>query len=320
MNHRVEPRRVTCVVVCVGRAMTLAHTLKRNAPLVDQNIIVTTSQDKDTQELVKACHGDLVISDRCYDDQHAFNKGRMINDGLRHIERPDWIVLTDADVFLNANLPRFMAAGGLNIDCLYGTDRFDAQPEQLESFLAGQLNLAGQQPSGINADPHGFFQLFNRGAATIRDRWPSIMCEEFCSAGGIDSWFLHQWPEAKLVRVPEVSVVHLTHGSRLGQDWNGPKRGVWRQCGVLTAQGLATMEAMPNTRPLRLRLTDLLRGQTREIEIDATGQLPPEVVGPNGQGGLRFLGQDIGAYAIHVAYFAEKAPGETQLPAGKPGT
>jgi len=60
---------------------------------------VTTPDDGETRRIAESHGARVVLSTRCYDDDHSFNKGRMINDGLASLGRKEWIVLTDADIF-----------------------------------------------------------------------------------------------------------------------------------------------------------------------------------------------------------------------------
>lgn len=130
------------------------------------------------------------------------------------------------------------------------------------------------------------------------------MSESFCSAGGVDSWFLQQFPHDKRIVIPELSVVHIAHATNLGAGWNGNGRG-WRQCGMLTAIGFIPTEPVPDSPTVRLRLTDTAHGESVEIESDGHS-VPWDVVHPDGNGGLVFNGRNVGGCHIHVAYFAEQ--------------
>jgi hypothetical protein len=306
-NKYVYGKRVSCVVVSVGRSHHLAMTLPWNAKQVDEMIVVTSSGDTRTQEIVRESGGGvrLVISDRCYDDNHAFNKGRMINDGLQAVTQMDWVVLTDADVLLNPRFKQWMDLHAINPGVLYGTHRLDV-PEELIPQL-GTLRFE-QNATGINAEPNGYFQLFNRRAIAIRDRGKAIMSEAFCSAGGVDSWFLQQFPKDKRHVVVELAVVHIQHGNQFGGGWNDAARRdlpSWRQCGLLSAQQFLPTENPP-AGPLRLRLTDTRDGRAWEGNVGADHRLPQDVVASDGNGGLIFCGQPIGTHHIHVAWWDER--------------
>src|SRR5207253_301479 len=145
----------------------------------------------------KNCAFRLVVSDRCYENDDAFNKGKMLNDGLKAIDRPDWIIFTDADIYLSKKLPEYLKTHALNPGVLYGTARYDLDQSNLRDATCNE--------------PNGYFQLFNRRALALRERWPAAMSENFCSAGGIDSWFMQQFPPDKRVQIPELAVRHIPH-------------------------------------------------------------------------------------------------------------
>jgi hypothetical protein len=288
IGHRsTKPSKLSGVVVCVNFSGQLAETLPRNIGLFDQFVVVTTSDDQATQDVAKTHGADLVISDRCYDNDHSFNKGRMLNDGLATLKNPDWVIMTDADIVLNPNTREFVMSHSLNPGCLHFTKRHDR---------GGAASPFGQ----ANMAPCGYFQLFNPKAKAIRGHWPKPLGENFCSAGGVDDLFWQQWPRDKLVFLPDLEVEHIPDGG-FGQNWNGKQKrstaGKWRQVGFLTKEhGFVLFDARPGL-PGTIKLTDTKYGQTAVIEakdINAYVQL-----GPNG---LIFLGKELGGCHIHVAY------------------
>lgn len=296
-NRTTRPRRLSGVVVSVNYGDQLAETLPANVGLFDEFVVVTTAEDTLSQEIARKCGATLVISNRCYDEDHAFNKGRMLNDGLAELKDADWIVLTDADILLSPKLRDYVFEHSLNPGSIYFTVRQDRAAVQ------------GQQDS-VNAQPNGYFQLFNPRALAIRNCWPKPMSEDFCSAGGIDTWFWQQWPRHKVVLIPDIGVEHLS-STRLGENWNGVKpeagRGKWTQLGVLTVQGFSSfldMSVLPDV----IKLTDTRYGQSVVIETKDVNQYVQV-----SQQGLVFLGKPLDWCHIHVAYRDEGA-----TPAKKP--
>ncbi|MBK1660245.1 hypothetical protein CKO45_18595 [Paracraurococcus ruber] len=283
-NRSAYPRRLSAVLVSVGYGAALAQTLPHNVDQFDELVVVTTTTDSDTQAVARQHGAKLVLSDRCWDDAHSFNKGRMLNDGLAALSDPDWVVLTDADVFMNEGLRAFVLNHALNPGCLYFTQRHE------RGAVAGQ-------DDAVNMQPNGYFQLFHPRAAAIRDRWPKAVSEAFCSAGSVDTWFAQQWGMGKLIPIPDLAVSHLS--SRwLGENWNGvaKREGSWSQLGILTTNGFSTflqIQQLPDV----IKLTDTLYGDTVELEtrqLNDHVQLAPE--------GLVFRGRLIGQAHIHVAY------------------
>ena len=110
-------------------------------------------------------------------------------------------------------------AGGMTFTDAVPT--FDAPAAMIPQLTNAIIMPNG---TGINAEPNGYFQLFNRRALAIRDRGPAVMSEAFCSAGSIDSWFLQRYPGDKQIVIPELAVVHIQHEQSAGSGWNGDAR------------------------------------------------------------------------------------------------
>lgn len=317
-NPYVYGKRTALVVTCVGRAADLARTLPRNAGLVDQVVVVTDARDTETRELVWAMkdlypHVNFLDADPHVGDA-AFNKGALLNAALAAVRSPDWILLSDADVFLNPRLKPFLATHALNPGVLHGVPRYDVGPENrptLLNALDGQqlpVPILPQPGNGVNAQPNGYFQLFNRRASAIRDRWPNVFPETFCSAGGVDSWLMQQFDRAKVVMV-DMPVFHVAHGE-LGAGWNGEGRTNstvgprWRQCGMMTADAYYPVGG-PLTYPARFRFTDTRKGESFDVEcpeppVDHGEKLRVETWS-DGLRDLVFMGRPLNGAHVHVA-------------------
>lgn len=308
-HSSVRPHRLACVVVCVGYHDKLSHTLPRNLGQVHEMIVVTTPDDNLTQAVVKLYPDvKLVLSSRCYEGGDAFNKGKMLNDGLKAIDNPDWVVLTDADVFLPNGLNAFMKGHAINPGCLYGVERYDLEAHEEAGFLEHGRHPTRQTHGHLSREPNGYFQLFNRRALAIRDRWPNVMAETFCSAGGVDSWFMQQFPVAKRVMLEGMPAVHIAHGEDLGANWNGQWADfypTWQQAGMITGQGMFLLPGKTLPDRCRLRLTDTVNGKSVEIESNGEEELPLDVLRVGARGDLIFLGESIGSAHVHLAYKTE---------------
>ena len=286
-NRSMMPKKLSLVTVCVGRAEHLRQTLAHNAERVDEVIVVCHPDDTDTGSEIGKIYGvKWVDSESCFHDGHAFNKGRMLNDGFKALAPDaDWVVVADCDVFLPDNLHKFVRTHALNPGVLYGCKRDNGSEGMADA----------------NEEPNGFFQLFNRRASAIRDRWPAVMSEEFCSAGGIDSWFMAQFPPGKQVMIPELTVRHIPHGERFGEKWNGERQGpYWRQVAILTHKQLYPVGPLATENPKRVKFTDTLRGKTWEGDWPDGGNFPESVIAVRSDG-ITFLGEDVGQYHIHMA-------------------
>lgn len=315
-NETIKPKRFAAVMVCVGQSDKLRKTLPKNAGLVDQVVVVTTAGDVETQEIAKAAadlfgNVTLVLSNRCYDGGDAFNKGKMLNDGLAAVNRPDWVVTTDCDIYLNPATGVFKKHV-LNPGMLYGCRRLDLDGPALSDFAAGKP-IDDSPAAGVNTEPNGYFQLFNRNARHVRDRWPRVFSESFCSAGGVDSQFMQAWPADKRLTLFGIPVAHLPHGSGLGSGWNGGGSDAgprWRQIALMVADDSVRMISPDPPYPARLRLTDTLEGESVELDIAGhpwSAHIPADVltrreVSP-GVFDLVFKGRRLDGAHVHVAAF-----------------
>jgi len=199
-NHRL------CgIVACVGLSDALAQTLPYNLKHFDEYIVVTTSSDTATQAVAK--NAQVVISDRCYEPGDTFNKGKLLNDGLK-VSTCDWILFHDADIAFPSDFRRKLHIQRLDPSKLHYAIRFDTP----------SLNAAWKQPESrksLTVGPYGYFQLWNRTASSA----PSKVSENWPTAATSDTHFKNHWLQQDHVKLP-ISVAHLQHGD-WGQRWNG---------------------------------------------------------------------------------------------------
>ncbi len=297
-NDSIKPHKLALAIVCVGRAEFLALTLPHNAKMFDEVMVVTDSEDMETRQFVsdfavdgnRHVHGVPVPA---FGD-HAFNRGALLNKGLELLTNPDWIVGTDCDIFLNPCTGDFLRSHALNPGCLYYTKRFDIRIPGLSPEEPPDLDY----PQHMLKEPNGYFQLFNRKALAIRDKWPNVMSEAFCSAAGVDTHFNQQYRHDKQVFVPDLEVAHIYHGAWAAM-WNADEKpGTWRQLGMITVdQGLVPIVNLP-AMPEHVRLTDTLQGETIELK---PGQRWESIVRREPRN-LNFNGRDVGYSHIYVAY------------------
>lgn len=222
----LSPKYIEGIVVCVDLAHQLKHTLAHNAKEVDHLVVVTTSYDLETQKIARGVGADLVISDRCYENGDAFNKGKMLNVGLKCLKMTDWALFFDADVFLPEGFREKIGKMILNPGCLYYTRRIDL-PEcrNFPNHPEDYLNWKDRDPS-TNCAPWGYFQLVNFRAEALRGGKPFKFPECFCSAGTVDHWFSELWDRRKRILLPQdggkFAAYHLFHGDLMTR-WNGQR-------------------------------------------------------------------------------------------------
>lgn len=76
-----------CIMVCVDYGDFLDITLGNNKKHFDKIVVVTTQKDKETQNVCKKHGVTSIITNRLYEDGANFNKGKAINDGLKHLSK-----------------------------------------------------------------------------------------------------------------------------------------------------------------------------------------------------------------------------------------
>ncbi len=231
-NRSIKPRRLEGFVVSVGCGEQLARVLPANAGHFDRFVVVTSSEDTQTQEVALATEGpiELVISDDCYKNGDAFNKGRMLSHGLAALRLTDWVLNLDADILLPAGFGERIRRLVLNPGCLYYARR---------RALAADGTLGRSGGTADDFAPWGYFQLWNvRAKALAKLSQPGALRypECFVSAGNVDTWWQLHWPWSKkiplaLAEDPAWDVGHVPHGP-LTARWNGAKpNGGWRYAG-----------------------------------------------------------------------------------------
>lgn len=219
-NRRIRPHKLSGVVVSVGYGELLERNIFQNTDHFDELVIVTSTDDLLTQQVANNAKSKVVITDRCYADNHAFNKGRMLNAGFEALSSPDWIIFHDADVLLHKDTGSFIRSHVLNPGCLYYTDRHESR-----------------SPANINSEPNGYFQLWNVRAQSIRDAAKRLKpcAETFCSAASVDSHFMQQWHPSKRIHIPSIPVTHSDHGP-FASNWNGTQfRPGWNYIGSIAS-------------------------------------------------------------------------------------
>jgi len=221
------------VMVCVGLGNLLSRTLSNVKRLFDKLVVVTGTLQWEVVDICNREGVDVVATD-CYKEfGDAFNKGRMLNAGLDSLEFLEWVVFLDCDVLFPDDMVYAIENYKLERRFLYYNVR-----EHLHGWENGEGHIVkfDWNRDGLFHDdsgPWGFFQLFwwedaERRLKSTGGKLP--VC--FPSAGGVDSWFAHQWIPAECQKLQCSPVVHLYHGDK-GAKWNCEDSlwGRWKWCG-----------------------------------------------------------------------------------------
>ena len=217
--------RIEACLVCVDYSDYLIHTLPRNKDYFDDIVVVTVERDKDTQKVCEDNDVKFVLSERLYENDDAFNKGKALNDGWNTMTRSDWLCTFDADIILQENFRELIEKEDLKPEYIHGTSRYKIM--SYDDFLhwktGFQIKLSKRDPCYAS----GFFQLFNVKSSRIEDI-NKIYSEEITSALS-DIKFRSKWADKwgemsdEMIKLDTyiTHVIHLPHHRHdLGGDVN----------------------------------------------------------------------------------------------------
>jgi hypothetical protein len=232
--------RLESIQVCVGYSDFLAETLPVNRSLVDDLVVVTSSDDAGTREVCRRHSVRCVVSDE-FRRGGPFNKARLIQRALNQIGGNDWILHLDADVVLPRRFRELLDWAHLDERCIYGADRCNLVGwdswSKLKTDKGGWDNHAYE--SGLRfADgapvgtrwvsklhgyvPIGFFQLFHGSAMIDRGTHLRHYPYHHGDAARTDVQFALQWDRRHRQLLAEIVVLHLeSEPAALGANWRG---------------------------------------------------------------------------------------------------
>jgi GTP:adenosylcobinamide-phosphate guanylyltransferase len=152
-----KKRRLDVVIVSVNYNDLVLVSLMNNVKIFDNITIVTSSEDKMCQQICKKFGVKCVVTDSMYDSGAKFNRGKAINEGIKSLNDPDYILIIDADIVVKNKIN----LESLNEDYLYTSDRWICKSYGLyKQWRNGNIELnkigSNESDKGI-----GFFQLFN---------------------------------------------------------------------------------------------------------------------------------------------------------------
>jgi len=234
-SNNLRPRRLECVMVCVGYSDFLEITLPWNVRHWDKTVVVTSPEDSLTAETAKKYGALVVISDSYRAKGARFNKGSMLNAGMAALDHDDWVMLTDADILLPPDFREIFDHHVWNPDIFYQATRLNTpreSPLQWINKYKQDPTLADTLPA--DPDPWGYFQLFHSAARSLRGLGKNVYSEAFFSAGNVDKHFMERWPDDKRY-LTHFKVVHIDHGPQ-STNWCGrrsPPLGSSRPTGVI---------------------------------------------------------------------------------------
>lgn len=227
--------KIEAVTVCVNYADFLQETLPWNMQHFDKVVVVTSYDDKETQELCRRLSVECRPTDVMHLEGDSFNKGRAVDFGMGYIGGKDWVCHLDADTWLPPMTRYHLQRAHLDEESIYGVDRcLCPNFENWRNFvghvpahqhdylcrvkappfpLADRISLV--EHSGYI--PIGFFQLWH---GRTQRRYPL----HHGTAERSDVLHPLQWPSRNRHLLGEVIAIHLeSEPSQLGANWGGRK-------------------------------------------------------------------------------------------------
>lgn len=200
--------KIDIIIVSVNYNDFLPITLK-SIPNEITVTVVTSKEDKECQLICETIGVNCIISDRLYENGAVFNKGKAINDGIKSIQNPEWILLLDADIYLKDDFINVISSTNLPSQDLIICKRLII--DDYDTFLKWKN---GENVGTMErAKGYGFFHLFNIKSVKKKPIFP----ENYNDASFSDLEFRDMFNSKKEL---DTYVVHLgpTH-----QNWTGRK-------------------------------------------------------------------------------------------------
>lgn len=229
------------IIVCVNYSDFLAHTLPHNRNQFNNLIVITDTKDQKTKELCEFYNVKCLQTDIFYENDNQFNKGAAINYGLSQLEKKDWVIHMDADIYMPPTTRSVLENIPLEKHKLYGADRlmcpsykdwvdFMDNPSKIhEGWIYVHMNsfpigvrLAEYMNKNAGWEPLGYFQLWNPKGSGVFN-YPTK--HDYCDRTDV----LHAKKFSRQNRelLPEIVLIHLDseglETSQMGKNWKGRK-------------------------------------------------------------------------------------------------
>lgn len=205
--EKASIRKIDVVIVSVDYNDFLSVTLEKISAMMNITV-VTSSNDIICQEICKKYGANCVVTDRMYENGSIFNKGKAINEGLKSIADPDWILLLDADIYLKDDFLDVVKKSNINKESLVICKRLIIDnAENFEKWKNGEKVGRMERAKGF-----GYFQMFNFNCFSNSN---FLYSEKYEDASYSDLEFRDRF---KIKRELDTYVVHL---GETNQNWSG---------------------------------------------------------------------------------------------------
>ena len=205
-----EIYKLSVIIVSVNYNDYLLVSLSNNIKYFEDITVVTSSDDLVCQKICDIFGVKCIITDRIYEEGASFNKGKAINDGIKSIDNPDWILLLDADIVLTKKIDI-----NDDVDVLYTSDRYICKDyNTYKDWQGGKIEIDKVGKYETNRGL-GFFHLFNINSSDINKELP--FPESSNDASWSDLHFRDKFTKKSKI---DKSVIHL---GPTYKNWKGRK-------------------------------------------------------------------------------------------------
>ena len=148
--------KLDIIIVSVDYNDFLSITLK-NTTKFSNVTVVTSPIDVKCQELCQEFGANCIITEKMYENGAIFNKGKAINEGIKSLTNPEWILLLDADIYLKSDFLEVLEKTDMYQQNLVICKRLII--EDYDSFIRWK---SGEEVGTIERSKgFGYFQMFN---------------------------------------------------------------------------------------------------------------------------------------------------------------
>jgi len=194
------------ISVCVDYSDILAVTLPHNQHHFSDILIVTSPADTVTQDICKLLGVSTFITDAFYRRNALFNKWLALEEGLDHFGRNGLLCILDSEIVFPSKIDMEYVEHNLYTPLRRMNHNISIPPE------AEWLNF---KYSANTTEFSGYTQIFHSTDKHLPPApWHQL---DWKHAGGADTFFQANWPDANKVR-PNYEVLHL---GEPGANWCG---------------------------------------------------------------------------------------------------
>lgn len=198
--------RISAISTSFNYSDTLSITAKTNKHIFDDWTIITLKGDDDTPAICDQ------YGIKCIILEGDFNKGRMMNAGLKSLSNPDWILFVDPDIILPYKTREFLENKNLHPKRLYGANRkiLGRYRDFRKFYVSNDCSVLRKERRRKDAII-GYFQLFQSNSLAGK------MLQERPGAASIDVEFSDRW-HPMMQEMLDLDVYHL---GRVAKNWSG---------------------------------------------------------------------------------------------------